>query len=103
MRHIIAAIILACLALPVNAHSLYCLPREDLIAGLVLGFGEQLEHVGSQGDSIVEILVSDKGGFTVLITGPDGVSCMIASGENWRSFRALPDIENMPTLKEFAI
>ena len=41
---------------------------------------------------MVEIWVSDNGSFTVLITRPSGLSCIIASGENWRSFRELPDI-----------
>ena len=103
MRCIVAAVVLAALALPTQAHSPLCLPREILIAELALFFGERLEHVGSQGDSMVEIWVSDNGGFTVLITRPDGLSCMIASGENWRSFRELPDIKDVPTVKEFAI
>ena len=98
----IAAAILACLALPVNAHTLFCLPREHLIAGLESRFGERPEHVGFQGDTMVETWVSDNGGFTVLITRPSGLSCIIASGENWRSFGELPDIiRDTPTLKEF--
>ena len=101
----IVAMILACLAMPVNAaHSPLCLPREDLIAELASRFGERLEHVGLQGGAaVVEVWVSERGSFTVFITGPDGPSCVLASGENWRSLKELPGIEKIPKLKEFTL
>ena len=104
MRCIVAAVVLAALAMPAQAQTPLCAPREYLIAELVLRFSERLEHVGLQGDNtMVEIWISETGSFTVLITGPDGLSCVIASGGNWWSFRGLPDTRHTPTLKEFAI
>ena len=104
MKNILAAMVLACLAMPAQAQSPFCAPREHLIAELVLRFGERLEHVGLQADNtLVEIWVSETGSFTVLITGPDGLSCVGASGKNWWSLKELPGIGKIPTLKEFTL
>ncbi len=36
---------------------------------------------------MLEILVSRSGSWTILITSPDGRSCVVAVGENWEQFK----------------
>ena len=40
------------------------------------------------GGGIIEIFASNEGSWTMVITQPDGVSCLIAVGQNWEN---LPD------------
>ncbi len=51
-------------------------------------YNESLDSAGLQSPQLMlEIWSSDESGsFTVLITKPDGKSCVVASGQNWHSF-----------------
>ena len=33
--------------------------------------------------SVLEILASSKGSWTILVTKPNGISCVVATGESW--------------------
>ena len=40
---------------------------------------------------LVEVLTSDAGStFTIIVTRPDGVTCMVAAGRGWESLSDLP-------------
>jgi hypothetical protein len=39
--------------------------------------------------AVLEVLTSDKGSWTIIVTRPDGTSCVVAAGEAW---------ENLPKL-----
>ncbi len=67
---------------------LTCLDREMLIQRLVTRYNESLNGAGMQGPKIIlEIWSSeDSGSFTILVTKPDGQSCIVASGLNWQTF-----------------
>ena len=44
---------------------------------------------------VVELLVSDKGTWTIIVTAPNGVSCLVAAGESWENIERLAS--NEPT------
>ena len=75
------------LAPPVAAQSLQCLPRAALVETLQSKYGETLEGRGLQSPRLLlEIWRSGKSGsFTVFLTRPDGMSCILATGQNWFS------------------
>lgn len=74
------AILAACLASPVSAQP--CAPRPDAVDGLSRRFGEAQTYVGIAQSAVLEILANPATGtWSALITTPDGMSCMIMSGQ----------------------
>lgn len=79
-------------AMPVYAQSsLTCQDRAKLVSTLEDKYNERLDSIGLQTpELLLEIWSSDDtGSFTVLITKPNGVSCVVASGKNWQSFKGV--------------
>jgi len=35
--------------------------------------------------TVMEVLASEKGSWTIITTRPDGVTCLVASGEHWEA------------------
>jgi hypothetical protein len=62
-----------------------CLPRDRAIAHLAGQFDERVASQGlvEGGKAIIEVLVSQAGTWTVLVTDTGGISCVVASGESW--------------------
>ena len=91
-KHIFASVLLlgaVAQAPPVHAQmQMTCLDREMLIQRLETRYNESLNGAGMQGPKIIlEIWSSpDSGSFTILLTKPDGRSCIVASGLNWHTF-----------------
>ena len=77
----------AALAPPVQAQSMTCFPRETLIQTLQSNHGEQLIGGGLQNQThVIELWSSDAtGSFTVFVTRADGLSCVVATGQNWHN------------------
>lgn len=69
-----------------------CLPRDVLIATLEDRFSETLVGGGLRNaQQLVEVWSSpETGSFTVFITHPNGVSCVMATGQNWQIAVAAP-------------
>lgn len=66
-----------------------CGEREIFVDRLVQGFGERPASVGLGSDgNVVEVFRSAGGSWTLLITKPGGVSCVIAAGEAWHHLNA---------------
>ena len=66
-----------------------CGEREVFVDRLVQGFGERPASVGLGADgNVVEVFRSDGGSWTLLITKPGGISCVIAAGEAWHHLNA---------------
>jgi hypothetical protein len=62
-----------------------CGPRADIVAVLRQRWQEVQVSMGLQPDGrLVETYASAAGGFTILLTSPDGTSCMVSSGEGFR-------------------
>lgn len=60
-----------------------CGLRDDMGTMLDQRFGEQPQAGGIVGDRIVELLVSQTGSWTILITSADGRSCVVTGGDDW--------------------
>lgn len=75
-----------------------CGPRELLVTRLEGSFGEARMGAGLQGDtSMFEIWASsDSGSWTILVTNTDGISCVMAAGENWQDMPAMPAKQDAP-------
>ncbi|PJI39054.1 hypothetical protein [Ferrovibrio sp.] len=74
----------AALTTPARAQqAMLCGLRDDMGKMLDQRFGEQPQAGGIVGDRIVELLVSQSGSWTILITGADGRSCVVTGGDDW--------------------
>lgn len=62
-----------------------CAARGEVVRKLEERFGETLRSIGlQQDDNLVEIYSSEQtGSWTILMTRPDGISCLIAAGRLW--------------------
>jgi len=75
----------AALAPPLEAQVGRCLPRPALVETLEEKFTEQLVGGGLQDPTrLIEVWSSgETGSFTIFITRPDGVACIVATGRYW--------------------
>ncbi len=63
-----------------------CLPRENMTDRLKKTFQETPRAFGLVGSrAIVELYVSGLGGWTIIVTGTDGIACVLAAGEGWEN------------------
>lgn len=61
-----------------------CGPRDEIVAQLGAVFQEAPNSMGMiDPTAVVEVFVSEAGTFTILASGTDGTSCILASGEGW--------------------
>jgi len=62
-----------------------CADRAEVVNRLERNFGETRQSMGLNAQTgVVEVYASDQTGtWTIVLTRPDGVSCLIASGEMW--------------------
>lgn len=63
--------------------TMLCGLRDDMGRMLDQRFGEQPQAGGIVGDRIVELLVSQTGSWTILITSADGRACVVTGGDDW--------------------
>ena len=85
---------LVSVAMPASAQS--CAARDSVVERLKDRFSEELTVGGLQAtrgsQSIMEIWASaETGTYTVLLTNPNGISCVVAAGTDF--FTATPDPE----------
>lgn len=73
--------------LPAKAQGLACLPRTALVERLEDRYREQFAGGGLQSpQQLLEVWASrETGSFTVFVTRPDGMSCVVATGQHWNS------------------
>ncbi len=70
---------------PVHAQS-NCEVRASLIEKLDKGFGEYPVAIGlASTGNLLEVLISADGTWTILITSPNGLACIAATGEHWQT------------------
>lgn len=68
-----------------------CSARDKMVGHLENKYGERLRGAGLQSlDGLMELYVSDKGSWTLLLTRPDGKSCPVAVGEHWMDQNPTP-------------
>lgn len=90
-RHGLSGIVAALLILlpTIAAAQLPCAARDEIVREITQHFKETPEATGvtPQG-MLVEVFVSKARSWTILLTTPQGMSCIAAVGENWeREFR----------------
>lgn len=89
MRQVILAALFLTLA-PVLANmahaqqAMNCGPRDKILVDIKGKYQEKPDSAGltNQG-MLMEVFTSEKGTFTVLLSSPQGISCIAAVGEGW--------------------
>lgn len=63
-----------------------CAARSEIVARLTDRYGETLQSAGlSRGHDLLEVFASPgTGSWTILLTTPRGLSCLVASGDMWK-------------------
>jgi hypothetical protein len=81
----LAVLILASLCFPAWAQGAACVKRSDLVKHLESQYREQPRFHGmTDNGSLLEVFTSPDGGtWTVTVSIPNGISCMVASGQQW--------------------
>lgn len=76
-------ILTAALMLPIQSDGLICGKREGIVTQLENKYGETPQVMGfSKGAGVIEVYGNeDTETWTIIVTGPDGISCFMASGE----------------------
>lgn len=70
-----------------------CGPRAAVVKQLADGYGETRQSIGlGSNNAMVEVFASTQtGSWTILVTTPSGVSCLVASGQSFEQVvEALP-------------
>ncbi len=68
-----------------------CTDRTDVVDHLSQRYSEKPVAMGmANNGGVIEILASKSGvSWTIILTMPNGMTCMIAAGENWESLPQL--------------
>jgi hypothetical protein len=76
---------------PAAAQQLACTERGEVVSHLSSEYSEEPVAMGlANNGGVVEILSNKNGkSWTIILTMPNGVSCMIAAGESWESLPQL--------------
>lgn len=73
-----------------------CGEREHLVNHLGQAYAEAPSNTGlAATGNLVEVLTSEEGSWTILVTEPNGVTCVVAAGDNWET---LPRVAMGPAL-----
>ncbi len=77
---------------PVSAQQA-CVTREAATKQLEKQFNEKVVGRGlaNAGKAMFELFVSEKGSWTVVVSEPNGRSCILASGESWQRLSLIGD------------
>ena len=79
------ALFAACFAVPAYAQNPNCAPPQVVVERLVNGYGERRVSIAlGAGGTLVETWANlQSGTWTVVVTQPDGLACMVASGQSF--------------------
>jgi hypothetical protein len=73
-------------SLPANAQSA-CGERKKFVDVLARNYQEVPSAFGIAGErNLVELFISKQGTWTLLVTQPSGMSCIMAAGQSWEQF-----------------
>jgi hypothetical protein len=71
-----------------------CAERNNVVDTLGSQYKESPRAIGLVSkEAVLEIFVSDSGTWTVVVTDPQGVSCVLAAGQSWEE---IPVASNAP-------
>jgi hypothetical protein len=100
MRTLLAALAVAIVTVPEASQAQQaCADRTAITDKLKASYGERFAGGGLRNESaIFEIWFSEAHGtWTILLTRPDGTSCVMAAGTDWRMEPALEEIAGTPS------
>jgi hypothetical protein len=81
---VLAAGLCLAVCVPAQAQQMTCAERTDIISKLA-NYKEEAEAIGLNKDgTLLEVFVSPQGTWTVLLSSPQGQSCIAAIGEAWQ-------------------
>ena len=80
------ALIFCFITSTVTAQQMSCASRSGIVSKLAEKFQEKQVALGlDTGGRVVELFVSSTGSFTILMSYPNGQSCVAATGEGWQT------------------
>ncbi len=63
-----------------------CGERRAVVANLEKIHSEAPVSIGlASNGAVIEVLASPSGSFTIILTQPNGLTCVMAAGENWEN------------------
>lgn len=85
LRCVLLAIMIMATIFPSPAQSQICATHENIAAELKQNFGEEVQAIGiTSVGALIEIYTSPRGTWTVVLTIPNGPSCLIAEGVDFQ-------------------
>ena len=82
--------------LPATAQQLACAKRDDMVKSLFSQYKEKQRAIGlASRNAVIEVFTSKSGSWTILLTRPDGASCIVSAGEAWED---IPPTESYTSL-----
>jgi len=87
-KHLVGLCVILCLPAAAVAQAAECGQRDQVVERLASRYSERLTAGGLQEtdstQSVIEVWAStETGTFTVLLTNPDGIACIVAAGTNF--------------------
>lgn len=81
----ILALLIIALATPLAGQVRNCGPREAVVTRLAENYGETRQSMGlGSNNAVIEVFASDKtGSWTITVTQPNGMTCLVASGQGF--------------------
>lgn len=71
-----------------------CGQRVDIIDTLKKRYQEEPVSMGLAGNGgVVEVFASTKGSWTIIVTRPTGVACVVSAGEAWESLKGPSELD----------
>ncbi len=68
-----------------------CRARDGLLSQLESKYGEVTVAIGVADGQLIELLTAKDGiTWTIILTSPKGLSCLVASGEGWQPLAPAP-------------
>lgn len=85
MLRLITAALVAVFSIPASAQGL-CGNRDNIVGQLAERHHETTAAMGlTTNGRIVEVLKSEDGTWTIIVSSPDGRSCLMAFGDHWET------------------
>lgn len=93
---LLAATLAGSWTFPATAQQLPCGKRDEMVKSLYSQFRESPRAMGlANQTAIIEIFTSKSGSWTILLTKPNGASCIVSAGEAWED---IPPTETYTSL-----
>lgn len=96
MKKALTTALAVLLALPAAAQQSNCGPRDFMVKALAEKYSESRQSIGLMDNGfMVEMYASEiSGTWTILVTRPTGVACLVASGQSYEAVEE--EIEESP-------